>query len=118
MRVYSILLAFALAMAALAADATGKWSYETQGRRGPQTVTLNLKQDGEALTGSMAGGRGGDIQISNGKVNGDTVSFEVVREFQGNSFTTKYTGKISGSSMELTIEGPRGGPQTVTAKKE
>jgi hypothetical protein len=41
----------------------------------------------------------------------------VNREFQGNKITTKYTGKVSGDTINLTIEGPRGGPQQVTAKK-
>jgi hypothetical protein len=64
-----------------------------------------------------SGGRGGEVEISDGKVSGDDISFNVVREFQGNSITTKYKGKVSGDSIDLTIEGPRGGPQTVTAKK-
>ena len=116
-KIYSGLLMCLLAALALAADPSGKWSYETQGRRGPQTVTLTLKASGDALTGSISGGRGGDVEISDGKVNGDDISFSVVREFQGNQFTTKYTGKISGDTMNLTIDGGRGGPQTVTAKR-
>ena len=39
----------------------------------------------------MEGGRGGADEISNGKVDGDNITFEVTREFNGNSFTTKYT---------------------------
>ena len=117
MKIYSVLLALALAAVALAADATGKWTYELQGRRGTQNVTLNLKASGSELTGTMEGGRGGPIQISNGKVDGDNISFEVTREFNGNSFTQKFSGKVSGDSMELTIDNGRGSPQTVTAKK-
>jgi hypothetical protein len=117
MKLYTLVAGLLLAMVALAADPTGKWTYETQGRRGPQEVTLTLKASGDTLTGSISGGRGGEVEISDGKVSGDDISFSVVREFQGNSFTTKYKGKVSGDSIELTIEGPRGGPQTVTAKK-
>jgi len=117
MKIYTLLAGILLAMVALAADPTGKWSFETQGRNGPQTVTLTLKASGDALSGSISGGRGGPVDISDGKVAGDDITFSVVREFQGNSFTTKYKGKVSGDSIELTIEGPRGGPQTVTAKK-
>ncbi len=117
MKIRLVLLACALAFVALAADATGKWTFETQGRRGPQSATLTLKASGAELTGSLEGGRGGPVEISNGKVDGDNISFEVTREFNGNSFTTKYTGKVSGDTIELTIAGPRGEPQTVTAKK-
>ena len=117
MKIYLFLLACGLAVVALAADVSGKWTFETQGRNGAVTNTLTLKQSGGTLTGSLAGGRGGEVQISDGKASGDDISFSVTREFQGNSFTTKYTGKVSGDSINLTIEGPRGGPQTVTAKK-
>jgi hypothetical protein len=117
MKIYSFVVGCLLAVVAFAADPSGKWSYETQGRNGPQTVTLTLKASGDALSGSISGGRGGPVDITEGKVSGDDISFTVVREFQGNSFSTKYKGKVSGDSIELTIEGPRGGPQTVTAKK-
>jgi hypothetical protein len=110
------LLSCALAAVVFAADATGKWSFETQGRNGPATQTLNLKQDGASLTGTLAGGRGGEAQISDGKVDGNNVSFSVVREFRGNQMTIKYTGVISGDEMKLTIETGRG-PQEVTAKR-
>jgi hypothetical protein len=110
------LLSCALAVAVLAADATGKWSFETQGRNGPTTQTLSLKQDGSSLTGTLAGGRGGEVQISDGKVDGNNVSFTVVREFRGNQVSIKYNGVISGDEMKLTIEAGRG-PQEVTAKR-
>ncbi|HLH00558.1 MAG TPA: hypothetical protein VKX49_29910 [Bryobacteraceae bacterium] len=116
-KIYLFLLASALAVIALAADPTGKWTYETQGRNGPQTVTLTLNASGDTLTGSISGGRGGEVNISDGKVNGDNISFNVVREFNGNQITTKYTGKVSGDTLDLTIEGGRGGAQHVTAKK-
>jgi hypothetical protein len=110
------LLSCALAVVLYAADATGKWSFETQGRNGPMTQTLNLKQAGTDLTGTLAGGRGGEVQISDGKVDGNNVSFTVVREFQGNKVTIKYNGVVSGDEMKLTIETGRG-PQEVTAKR-
>ena len=110
------LLSCALAIAVYAADATGKWSFETQGRNGPMTQTLNLKQDGGSLSGTLTGGRGGEVQISDGKVDGNNVSVNVVREFQGNKVTIKYNGVMSGDELKLTIETGRG-PQEVTAKR-
>jgi hypothetical protein len=117
MKIYSVLSAFALAVVALAADASGKWTFETEGRNGAVTNTLTLKAAGGSLTGTFSGGRGGDVEISDGKVDGDKISFSVVREFRGNTFTTKYSGTVGGDEIKLTIEGPRGGPQTVTAKR-
>ena len=56
------LLSCALAVLAYAADATGKWNFETQGRNGPTTQALNLKQSGSDLTGTLTGGRGGEVR--------------------------------------------------------
>ena len=117
-----------VAMGAFAADVTGKWTYEQQGRGGgpARQVTITLKQDGNKLTGEVPGfGRGGDApppptQITNGKVEGDKVTFDGVREFNGNKMTTKYEGTVSGSDMKLKItRETQNGPQTTeaTAKK-
>ncbi|HEX4227777.1 MAG TPA: hypothetical protein VHZ07_03845 [Bryobacteraceae bacterium] len=102
-----------LAAMVWAADVTGKWTAQMQGRNGTQEVSMNLKADGDKLTGTM-GGRMGDTDISNGKIDGDTISFDVVREFNGNSMTMHYTGKVSGDEIHFTVaraggEGGNGG---------
>ncbi|HML17159.1 MAG TPA: hypothetical protein VK419_09040 [Bryobacteraceae bacterium] len=102
-------------LVAFAADVTGKWTSEATGKGGPQT--FNLKQDGGKLTGTVEGGRGGAVEISNGKVDGDNVSFEVVREMGGNSMTIKYTGTVSGASMKLSVDTGRG-PRDITLTKQ
>jgi hypothetical protein len=115
-RLFSLLAMAALACAvALGADVSGKWVSEATGKGGPQTFTL--KQDGSTLTGSVQGGRGGAVDISNGKVDGDNVSFEVVREFNGNSVTAKYSGTVSGTTMKLSVETGRG-PRDITLTKQ
>ena len=49
-----------VAFAALAADVSGKWTYEQEGRNGTRQVTITLKAEGNTLTGSVPGmGRGG-----------------------------------------------------------
>jgi hypothetical protein len=116
MKLRLVLLSCALTIVSYAADASGKWTFETRGRNGPMTQTLNLKQDGNSLTGTLMGGRGGEVQISDGKVDGDNISFTVVRQFRGNEMSIKYNGVISGDQMNLTIETGRG-PQQVTAKR-
>jgi len=101
-----------------AADIDGKWTAQIQGRRGPRTETLMLKAADNTLTGSVAGGRGGPLQISNGAINGANVSFSVVREFQGNKITEEFKGTVSGSELKLTVSGGRGGTTEVTYHKE
>jgi len=99
--------------AAIAADVNGKWVAEVEGRNGTQQMTFTLKADGGTLTGTVMGGGGGRragggggrgpmaAEISNGKIDGDHVSFEVKREYNGNEFITKYDGTVSGDTLNL-----------------
>src|SRR5271170_6611574 len=96
-KLISLCALFALTtVMALAADITGTWKGEANpnGKGGPPTFTF--KQSGETLTGTTTG-RGGETAISNGKVDGDKISFEVTREMNGQSMTSKYSGTISGT---------------------
>lgn len=114
MRILRLVLPSLLATVALwAADPTGKWTAEMQGRNGnTMTVTMNLKADGDKLTGTVSG-RMGDTEISDGKVDGDNISFTVVREFNGNQFKQNYQGKLDGDTIhfKMTMEGGMGGGQ-------
>ena len=90
------------AFVAAAADVTGKWTAEIPGRNGnTQNVTFNLKADGSAVTGNMATPRG-EAPITDGKVDGDNISFNVVRKVQDNEITMKYKGKVEGDSIKFT----------------
>jgi hypothetical protein len=104
--------------AAFAADASGTWAWTQPGRDGGEgrKMTLKLKAEGEKLTGTLtAPGREGaeprPVQISEGKVKGDEVSFNVTREFQGNSVTMKYNGKVAGDTLKGKITTTRDGQE-------
>jgi len=101
-----------------AADATGKWVAEMPGRGGNMMKqTYSFKVDGSTLTGTVSG-RNGDTPIENGKVEGDTITFEVTRSFNGNSVTFKYTGKVADDKLNLSWAGPNGDPRQATATRE
>ena len=126
---FVVTIALAVACTLMAADVTGKWVYEQTGRQGgnPVQVTLDLKASGASLTGTVTGGmgrRGGGapqpVQISDGKVDGDNISFTVKREFNGNQMVTKYEGTLGGDELKLKISrDTQNGPRTneVTAKR-
>jgi hypothetical protein len=125
--VMTILLVASFAL--MAADVSGKWTFEQPGRGGNpgRPVTITLKADGAKLTGSVPGmGRGGDnppppTEITDGKVDGNIVSFTVKRETPNGSMVIKYEGTVSGDEMKLKItrNGQDGTPMTneVTAKR-
>ena len=121
-----------VAFVAFAADVTGKWTYEQAGRGGGPAVsrTITLKADGTKLTGSVPGfgPPGGDppppVEITNGKIDGTKISFDVKMSFGDNDFVIKYEGTLSGDELKLKIQRPafNGGdvppPTEVTAKRE
>jgi len=122
--VMTILLISAFAL--LAADVSGKWVAETPGRNGgpPRQTTFNFKVDGSKLSGTVsAPGRGGqamDSEISDGKVDGDNISFKVKRTMGDQEIVTEYTGTLSGDTINLKMNmNTPNGPMTreLTAKK-
>jgi hypothetical protein len=122
--IFAVAILCLMTFAVYAADVSGKWTFEQQGRNGATTTTLDLKADGSTLTGTMDGGRGGPMPISDGHVDGNKITFNLKRSFNGNDTVTPYTGILSdsGDSLKLTFtRAGRGGgeptPVTVTAKR-
>ncbi len=102
-RIASTVVAFLLAaVTALAADVSGKWVGNAPGRGGQtREVTFNFKVSGDELTGTVTGMRG-EMPISDGKINGDEISFTQVMEFNGNQVKLLYKGKVSGDEIQFT----------------
>jgi hypothetical protein len=92
------------------ATATGTWTWKFTRQDGTEVMTtLKLKQDGEKLTGTITGRNNTETEISEGKVKDGQVTFEVVRERDGNKFTQKYKGKLDGDKITGKIEFERNG---------
>ena len=89
-------------VAALAAAFNGKWTADVQGRNGnTMTLAFDFHVDGSTLTGKITTPRG-ESDISNGKIDGDNISFDQVISFNDNSFTIHYTGKADGDTIKFT----------------
>lgn len=114
----------------MGADVTGKWTYQEAegwtifGTKVPEpnpsieTVTLDFKADGPALTGVMhwhstttitktgKKTQSGEtrVKLINGKIDGDNVSFDLVNIIQnlGVKFTTHYTGTLDNDTIHFT----------------
>jgi opacity protein-like surface antigen len=99
-----LVLAATLAISAFAADVTGKWKTSFTTRNGDKRESIiELKADGNKLTGKMESQRG-SVDITDGKVDGDNISFSVIRNFNGNEMKINYRGTVSGNEMKLTME--------------
>ena len=97
-------------------DPTGTYVWTTQGRNGggDRTNTLTLKLEGDKLTGKVqsparGGGDPTSTDIKDGKINGSEISFTVTREFNGNSFSMKYSGKLADGVIKGKTEFDRNG---------
>jgi hypothetical protein len=139
--ILAVFAAGLLSAAAFAADPSGTWKFAMQGGRGGggggnggggggrggMEVTFKLALKDGKLTGTYTqpgrqGGAPTDIEISDASFKDDTVTFSVVREFNGNKVTTKFEGKVEGDTIKGTMLAPgRGGgepmPREWTASK-
>lgn len=113
-----LLIGSLVAVGLWAADVTGKWTAEMQGQNGTTTTTMNLKADGNNLTGTVSG-RNGDTNISDGKIDGNTIMFSVVREMNGNQMKMNYKGTVDGDVIHFTVmrEGAEGQGRQFDAKR-
>lgn len=110
----SLLLAALCALAASAPDITGKWVAQVPGREGtPMTQTFVFKVAAGKITGTLSmdfGGQAMEQQITDGKLEGDAISFTVVMDFGGNEMKTLYKGTVAGTEMKLTRTREGGAP--------
>ena len=104
------LLVIALAAASLAADVTGNWKGTlTPDGRDAGPALLVLKQDGEVVTGTAGPDESERHPISSGKVQNDTVTFEV--ETPGG--VMKFALKLDGEDLTGQITRERDGEKQV-----
>ena len=119
----SALFAGVIALTALVAaqsSVNGTWSGEVQGGRGPQQLTLSLKADGGKLTGTLTGGRGGDITIEEGTIAGSTLKFRTKQQGRAGEIVFNWTGTLKGDEIAFTriAEGGQGQKQEFTLKRK
>jgi len=107
--------AIALALVGLispakAADATGTWKWTTNFGGQSRDSTLKLKQEGDKLAGVYVGGQNNtETAIEDASIKGDTISFKVTRERNGQKFTTKYSGTLKDDTITGKTERERDG---------
>lgn len=84
-----------------APDVTGDWSGTFDLNGTPTELKFHLKNSGEAVTGTVERPGASPTEIHEGKIDGDTVSFWITTDYEGQSYTIVYKGKIAPGQIDF-----------------
>lgn len=96
------------ALSGFSADVTGNWKGTAEGPNGKMERTFSFKVEGSKLTGETSSEMLGKSTIQDGKVDGDSLSFSVHVNFQGQDVKILYRGKVSGKQLKLNVQSEDG----------
>jgi hypothetical protein len=91
------------AVTASVPDVTGSWkgAFDFQGTSVP--LTFHLTASAGAVTGTVEGLPTTPAEIHDGKVDGDSVTFWVNSDYQGQTYKLVYKGKVSADEIKFTF---------------
>ena len=93
-----------VAAPACAADVDGKWAGTISTPGGDFPVAFEFKADGTTLTGTTQSPDGMSINIKDGKIDGDKVTFGVTLDFGGMALDIAYSGVVTPSEMKMKAD--------------
>jgi len=93
----------------------GEWDAVFNTPGGPQPLKFIFKVDGEKLTGTAKRSRG-DVALA-GTVKGDDIAFSYSVDYNGNSVTLYFTGKVKGDAISGTVSFNESASDEWTAKR-
>jgi len=89
-----------LALPAQAQDVTGVWDFTFTTPQGSQSSVYTLKQEGKAVTGVADLAQMGKLEIKEGMMTADTLSFVVEISNGSTTFPLEIWGVVSGALIE------------------
>ena len=101
--VTAVVVLGAMLATAWGADITGKWKGSMDMMGQSMELGFTFKADGSTLTGTSVGPQGEEYPISDGKIDGDNISF-VVKVTGQMEMKINYKGKVSGDEIKLTMQ--------------
>ena len=104
-----------------ASDLSGTWKSEFDSQIGRQKYTYTLKQEGDKLSGkanSEVNDQKREAELSEGKIEGDKVSFVEILNFNGNDIRISYKGVVAKNEMKLTREVGTFAKEEIVLKRE
>jgi hypothetical protein len=114
----ALLLALGTAVTAHAADVTGAWTADmSMGDGNSMQLQFTFKQDGSTVTGTILGPQGDAMPISDGKIDGDKLSFKV--SFNGMTISHEGTVSADGDQIKMSTKSESGDmpPMEMTLKR-
>ncbi len=113
---------FVTALAAYAADVAGTWTAEFDTPIGVQKYVYTFKVDGEKLTGTAVAERMGQkqppVELVEGTIKGEQISFTENLVFDGNSLVVTYTGTVAGDEIKFSRKVGDFGTEELVAKRK
>jgi hypothetical protein len=108
---------FWASLAASAADANGIWKLAYTTENGLKRESkLDLKVEGDSVSGTVSSERG-TARFSSGKITGDEIAFDLIRNSNYDEITVHFKGRIVGDTMKLTMQYGKRDPVSVTGKR-
>jgi hypothetical protein len=99
----AVVIAIACSVSLRAADPSGRWAATFMSQVGEQVYTYEFVVKGTTLTGTAKGSLTGEGKISDGKIDGDTITFVENTTYMGMPLAFNYTGKMtSADQIELS----------------
>lgn len=97
-------------------NVSGQWTLNIDFGQGERAATLTLQQEGDRLTGSIAGVLGSG-QISNATVTAEDLRFTVPLQIEGQTKEATFTGTVSANEIRGTVTIVGGAPGSFTATR-
>ena len=98
-------------------EVAGKWALTVETAAGTGTPSVELKQDGETLTGNYSSQVFGEQKVT-GTIKGNAITFGFTTSFEGSTVTVTYTGTADASTMKGKVTVGDLGEGTFTGKKQ
>ena len=88
------------------AKVAGNWDFSFTSPQGSATWRINFDQAGDTLRGQAATGDFGNVDVSDGWVSGEDITFTLNINFSGQAIALNFAGKVKGDTVQGTIDVP------------
>jgi riboflavin synthase alpha subunit len=90
-------------VAPIGPDVSGVWKGAFDFQGSPVPLTFHLTAANNVVTGTVEGLPTTPVEIHDGKVDGDTVTFWVNSDYQGTTYKLVYKGTVSADGIKFTL---------------